>query len=373
MQASVADQTPPLTPQAVDKLKSALRAEMPLYLTTLNAIKKIADQNAFWVSVSSAAKSAQKRGLIPENLSPEAILNAVIQTSAGDLLWLLNKSVNDPYQRMGIANAAIATAPAIMCDLGADAPLANEFKQTGFLKLPELLNPTQVQEMAKYLNSRSYFVHDGPTHSNIIQDIVETPHALAFATHPRVLNLVQHYLGGPPTILDLCAWWTTPSETDDYGAHIFHRDKDDFRACKMFMYLTDVETEDGPHIFARYTHDPEFTKSYLEQNGLSPDLMKPLFEGNGRHVADAIPKLFGNHIFEVTGKAGTSFLEGTYGFHRGKTAKRHRRGLYQVMYGSLPYPTRLERFAPVALEKLPPDCVDNEQTRFAARFLFKSN
>ncbi len=360
---------PQSTTPAPEKLAAAYRAEQPFYRATLEVIRSIAAPDAFWPAVAYICQQPGQKATTVAEL--EKMMNALTPYSMGQLLWTLNKNVTDPFHRMSIAKAVVALSPPTPSAETADAPLAAELKQTGFLQLPELLTPAQIAEMAKHFETRSAFVQDGPTYSNTVEDIVAAPHALSFATHPRILSLVKEYLGGAPTIVDLCAWWTIPSPTDDYGAHIFHRDKDDFRALKLFLYTTDVETEDGPHIFARFTHDPAFTKDYLARNGLSPELMKPLFEGNGRLIADSIPQLFGNHISEITGKAGTSFLEGTYGFHRGKTAKRRRRGLFQVLYATIPYPLRLQRFAPVALDKLPGDCIETDLSRHATRLLFK--
>lgn len=354
-----------------DKLQSAIRSERPIFTATIDAAKQNTDAKLFWDSVRAIGKSALQDGRLSPAASPEEVADYVLSNHSGELAWLLNKSVADPYQRMAIARAGLAVAPQIPVQLGDDAALAKEFRETGFLKLPELLTPAQVDEMYRYFAARNEFLITGPTYNNTIQDVVSAPHALALAAHPRLLALASDFIGGPATIVDICVWFTIPNEGEEYGGHVFHRDKDDFRACKMFMYLTDVESDNGPHVFARYTHDPEHTQELLRSRGVPQDIVPALYAGNGRNMAGAIQKIFDDQIFEITGKAGTSFIEGTYGFHRGSAVRGRRRGLFQVLYATVPYPHRLERLAPVALDRLPPDCVDNELTRYATRLLFK--
>jgi hypothetical protein len=246
-----------------------------------------------------------------------------------------------------------------------DEAFLSELRSSGIVVLPEILSQAEIQEMAAFLVTRPNLVQEGPVYANTAEDIARAPHALRLATHPRILNIVGGLLGTTPVIADLCAWRTEPSPTDDYGAHIFHRDRDDFRACKLFLYLSDVEADDGPHVFVRGTHDPEATKSLLERRQLGAELFDSLFKGDGRAIASMIPKIFGDAVTQVTGSAGKCFLESTYGFHRGRSVKRRPRLLFQVLYAGVMYPHRHERFSSIELEQIPADCVNNESTRRA--------
>jgi len=352
-----------------ERLKSLLRKDHDTYVAAIHAIQKIATPTEFWNAVKQLGGKAIKQGIITvaPNTTLESLLSTMSMLMPGELLWAFNKSITDPFQRHAIAKAVsvnLRQRPTLPAE---DVPLAQSLKETGFLLLPDILSTDEIAELAAFLRSRPNVIQDGPTYANTVEDIVCAPHALRLATHPKILGLVAEFLGAAPLVADLCAWRTEPSIKDDYGAHIFHRDRDDFRACKMFVYLSDVDTHDGPHIFARQTHDPEFTQRFLANNGLDLSLTQSLFTGNGRHLADKIPQLFGEQIIEITGKAGTSFLEATYGFHRGKTVKGKPRLLYQVMYANVMYPVRHKRFAPVSLQSIPDDCIDNDLTRQALR------
>lgn len=298
-----------------------------------------------------------------------ASLAEACRVMPGQICWQLNKRIQDPYQRMEIARrvAQRTSAPSIPAP---DAAQAAEFRQTGVVAMNGLLTSAEVKEMGDFLDARPRTEISGPTAHNHVADIVAAPHAMKLATHPQILAVARDHLGVAPTIVEMNAWWTTPSSADDYGAHIFHRDRDDFRACKLFLYLTDVSSDDGPHMFARNTHDPAFIKSMLAQRGAGPEVVPQFFSGDMRHAAAEVTQIFAEQILEFVGPTGTCFLENTYGFHRGKNPTGKRRGLFQVLYALNPFPERLQRMAQVKLDKLPADCIDTPAARYAARLLF---
>lgn len=138
------------------------------------------------------------------------------------------------------------------------------------------------------------------------------------------------------------------------------------------MYLTNVEAEDGPHMYAQRTHDPDFVKQLLAEKGLAPDTIDSVFYmgAGGRMSVKENIDLFTSQTVEVHGPAGTSFMTNSYGLHRGRPPQRGRRGMYAVTYARAPFPDRIKRFADVRLQALPPDCADTPLTRHATRLLF---
>jgi len=333
------------------KLQRWMTQAYPAYAALIEDVREIAGADVF-------------TGIAPSDTH----LAEMCLAAPGDVCWSLNKLVADPYERIEIARrvAARAQAPS---ELTPDPTRAAEFQRTGFADF-QILTADEVRETADFLDQRPRVLRDGPTAHNDASDVAAAPHALKLATHPEILSLARGHLGVTPTIVDISAWWTDPTPVEDYGAHIFHRDRDDFRACKLFLYLTDVGPEDGPHIFARNTHDPEFVNDAIIKSGRREPL--DLFGGNTRNAAHLIPKIFSEQISEITGPAGSCFLENTYGFHRGKNPTRNRRGLLQVLYSTTPYPSRLQRLADVKLDNLPADCIDSPSARYAARLLLES-
>lgn len=67
-----------------------------------------------------------------------------------------------------------------------------------------------------------------------------------------VLSIVQDYLGATPTISILICW-SIPKDGVAKDAQLFHRDVSDYKFVKLFIYLTDVVEESGPHLYIKQT------------------------------------------------------------------------------------------------------------------------
>ncbi len=145
--------------------------------------------------------------------------------------------------------------------------------------------------------------------------ILRAPHVLGLFNDPVILETAELYLGCKP-LLDNCgAWWSYPGRPTAKGTQRFHRDLDAFAGFKLFVYLTDVEAADGPHVFVRGTHEnPQLPTG----RACSDELVHAAF-GRENEIA-------------VTGKAGSRFIADTFGFHKGLLPSRGRRLLLSAQY-----------------------------------------
>jgi hypothetical protein len=148
--------------------------------------------------------------------------------------------------------------------------------------------------------------------------VVQAPCIFEIVNHPLVLGAVARVLGAKPTLSYMAVWWSLPAgDGEAQLAENFHRDVDDWRFVKYFVYLTDVDEEAGPHVFIPGSH---------KQNKLTK-----IRRYSEDEIADAFQK--GNEKVYI-GPAGTSFIESTYGFHRGLPCKsKARLALRQIPYG----------------------------------------
>ena len=86
----------------------------------------------------------------------------------------------------------------------------------------------------------------------------ECPDIRRLVNDPMLQAIACEYLECVPTFVGANLWWTFPVnalESDrEQHAHLFHRDVDDFRFFKIFIYLTDVEPGDGAHVCVVGSH-----------------------------------------------------------------------------------------------------------------------
>lgn len=131
-------------------------------------------------------------------------------------------------------------------------------------------------------------------------EIVRAPHVFRIFNDPLVLQIAEIYLGCKPVLDNIGASWSFPGRTVAKGAQRHHRDLDTVRGFKMFIYLTDVDEDSGPHIFIKGSH-----RSTLLTSGRA-------------QTDDEIFATFGRENEVIfTAKAGTRFCEDIYGYHKG--------------------------------------------------------
>ena len=163
---------------------------------------------------------------------------------------------------------------------------------------------------------------DAPAASNNIRVVGanKIPEVLRIANDPHVLDVVAGYLGCKPTIDDVLAWWSLPGRPGPLEEQFFHRDNDSIRFLKLFVYLSDVDDKSGPHVFVQGTH-------------ASNDLLEL---GRRWQDAEVAAAGLGDRIRQFVGPFGTSFLEDTYGLHKGQLPEDRPRLVLQVRYTLFP-------------------------------------
>lgn len=147
------------------------------------------------------------------------------------------------------------------------------------------------------------------------------PHLFDLMNHPLLLTTAELVLNCKPTIDNCFAWWSYTGLDEPRGTQHFHRDVDSLRFIKVFLYLTDVDEQDGPHDYVVGSH-----RSWA----LSTT----------KRISDAeVLKAFGkNTVRSMTGPAGTIFLANTYGIHRGRRPLASRRLVFAGAYTNLKTP-----------------------------------
>lgn len=138
---------------------------------------------------------------------------------------------------------------------------------------------------------------------------------------PFLLSIVQRYMGVPPIFNTPTAFLNSFTKVNDKQlsdtAQLYHHDMHRLGFVKVFIYLTDVDENSGPHTLVQKTHRTR------------PDHLW----ADGRHTDEAIAEAgIGGDEINITGKAGTVFLVDTSCLHKGAHPKSNARLMAQVQY-----------------------------------------
>jgi hypothetical protein len=237
-----------------------------------------------------------------------------------------------------------------LCNAEADR-ICDQIKSNGYYIFPNLLNKAIVDELKTFASTAPvhYLIAEGDNISYSkesvkyieaneisnryqILDISHFRHskaALDIAMDANLLHVANNYLGAKP-ILDLIIFWwsrsfqnvnieeTTKELLKNRSAQLFHFDMDRLKFLKFFIYLTDVNTRTGPHVYVRNTHQK--IPAYIKKDG--------------RYADDFINKEDGANVVEINGKAGSVIAVDTRGLHKGKELEDGERLIFQLEFAN---------------------------------------
>lgn len=219
--------------------------------------------------------------------------------------------------------------------------VVNRLRGTGFAAITPIFTPEQIASIHNYFSDKPpIHYNDNPNKPQVAparfaewsQDIVSSCPEFAQAAHdPRLLRIAEAYLECPPVITILTAWWSYPSTADLGGMQYFHHDRDDFRCLKLFVYLTDVTEETGPHQYVDGTHD---TASFEVPYYTSPEFLAWFDRSHRKDAVDVAERCGPPRT--ITGPAGSTFLEDTRGLHRGAPPLGGPRMVFEICYAMRP-------------------------------------
>lgn len=122
-------------------------------------------------------------------------------------------------------------------------------------------------------------------------------------------------------------WWSFPTKNpSSEGAQKYHFDLDGLKWSKVFIYLTDVTVDSGPHSAILGSHMPRKKSSHLLSRGYV-------------RVEDSEATNDGNEKTFVDSK-GTIILGDTKCWHKGSMVKNNNRAIFQLEYSCHPISSR---------------------------------
>jgi hypothetical protein len=140
------------------------------------------------------------------------------------------------------------------------------------------------------------------------EDLISENCVLDIITNPYYINIAKNYLKTEPVLAAVNMWWSTNylKKASSEDAQQYHFDLERLKWLKFFIYLTDVNEENGPHVYVAGTHKA-FSKPY-----------KFLKKGYARIPDEEVEAYYGiEKIKTITGKIGTVIIGDTSCFHKG--------------------------------------------------------
>lgn len=222
---------------------------------------------------------------------------------------------------------------------------------TGYARLPCRLDPGICKNILEYAYLQEYSClaqHDDQHTKYAIQGLDEIrPYTLSagmkessihgcelidiIINDPVILGLATFYLRSSVCIRSVSLWHSFESafhRPSGELAQLFHYDLDEFRWLKLFIFLTDVTPENGPHVFIPGSHRPGFKHPHLLSRGYSRISDEDMDHFHPRSSWEY-----------VTCPAGTLVLADTRCWHKGTPIKSGVRTVLQPEYA----PTRFSR------------------------------
>jgi hypothetical protein len=147
---------------------------------------------------------------------------------------------------------------------------------------------------------------------------------IRLALDTKLLEVVAGYMGLCPRLSAIYGWLNVPTNDKPQASQMWHRDPEDLRLIKVFIYLNDVDDETGPFTYVPKTH----AKGVLAATSVSHVDRKRILD-------EEMNQIFPEALHRVcTGSAGSVILADTVGFHRGGRPKSRNRLVLTFTYTS---------------------------------------
>ena len=147
---------------------------------------------------------------------------------------------------------------------------------------------------------------------------------LKVALDKKLLEIVAAYLEMWPRLHAIGAWLNFPTEDEAKEAQLWHRDPEDMKIIKVFIYLNDVGAENGPFCYIPKTHPFSSGAGTV-----------PLHKDRKRILDDEMISVLPKESWiTCMGPANTMIIADTVGFHRGGKPTKGARLLITFTYTS---------------------------------------
>jgi len=201
-------------------------------------------------------------------------------------------------------------------------------KNTGYLILPSYFCTSLVDEIAELLDRASHPDLLAPPPATLARYFLDGRKCLKSKLFQQIIQdklifqLVSDYLACEPLIDLVTAWRLMPIDPNsvDLSAEAlqYHIDLDRAHFLKVFVYITDVCEDSGPHTFVPRTHLAN-APSHIQDR---------------RYMDHEITSLSVDTPLSILGFRGTVIIADTHCLHKGTLPVRSHRDIFQVEFCS---------------------------------------
>lgn len=153
-------------------------------------------------------------------------------------------------------------------------------------------------------------------------DLLTDPKIHSIIHDPLLISIFSFLLGSKAQLRHVSLWHSFPNaEPSAEAAQLFHFDLDEFKWFKLFIFLTDVDEQSGPHVYIPGTH----------RVGRKPlDLLK---YGYTRISDDVMSSFYPKSSWrKLTCNSGTMVIANTSCWHKGTHVISRTRSVLQPEY-----------------------------------------
>ncbi len=137
-----------------------------------------------------------------------------------------------------------------------------------------------------------------------------------------IYKISENYFGSMPLFDHMSLAISAKSQLpDSYAAQLFHFDLERPKWLKFFIYLNDVDDNNGPHFFVPKSHKNLGIVKEIRSKGYS-------------RIEDQIVEKYYPEIKKITGKKGTLLIEDTRGLHKGSVVRKDFRCLALLQFNN---------------------------------------
>ena len=222
-------------------------------------------------------------------------------------------------------------------------PIQKELDEQGYVVLPWRLDQPSVDALVAEAGSLGYTLRE-PSHeereiNNRKIDPANPPKCVAafarsadlaanklfsdISNDPLLVHLASRHMNTCVRPIGLSLWYSFAAEAaSSEAAQLFHYDLDTLRWLKVFVYLTDVGPENGPHEYVPASHKP----------GSKPQAL--MDREYARFEDQEIDKHCPQGRKSVCGPRGTVILGDTSCFHKGTAVVADYRLIFSPIYAA---------------------------------------